>query len=390
MGLSGPVIKNVAADREDPSARRSGLVDLVRSFSILAVMALHLMYRHGPANQMNDLLDWIWFKFQYKGQLGVSVFFVVSGFLITRRLEKDAGGVCRPNLRMFYVKRVGRILPLLMVICILGWVVVNYANPSNMGVKDFFRLPVKCSSGVFWLSVAAFGMNWLNIFVNSDMGAQWALLWSLAIEEQFYFFYPMGIRLLESRRKLYLFLIFFVLMGHVGRELYFQFKPGYTLYAFTSFEGFEYIAMGCLLCLFTKDHWKFIGRHLRVFSILSSAGLGLMVFYYSRPFYKADYWGRVWGPTFFGVGLCLFLLAGLHWKWPNGRVVYWLGTPGRLSYGMYLWHPMVLFIFYSQWAKWNVFDCYILFVIFTGGAAFLSERWFEVPVNRWVRMHWEG
>jgi peptidoglycan/LPS O-acetylase OafA/YrhL len=38
----------------------------------------------------------------------------------------------------------------------------------------------------------------------------------------------------------------------------------------------------------------------------------------------------------------------------------------------------------------NALGAYFLFVTFTGGIAFFSERWFETPVNRWVRMHWGG
>ena len=372
------------------STTRLGIIDLVRSFSILAVLAHHLGLMFIVQGAGNPALGWLWYKGWAKGWLGVDLFFVVSGYLITRRIAGSGGGIFHPDLRGFYVRRAGRILPLLLMLCLVGaGAAYCWGSWAPQGAK-IFRLPGGGASlPLFGFAIAAFWMNWYQLFVNSDMGLHWGLLWSLAIEEQFYFFYPLSLRRLGGRRRTYLFLLFFILLAFLGRKATAGSFPRFGGYDYTSFAGFGYIAWGCLLYLASEEYKDFLARYRAFFSCLSVGGAGLVAAFYIRPQYKSDFFGITWGSTLVGAGLFLFLWGGLQWKWPNAHWARWVCFPGRLSYGMYLMHPLVLFLLWPCLARLSAFAALALFAASTTGLAYLSDRWFEKPMNRWVRKRWD-
>ena len=94
------------------------ILDLLRGFSILSVLAVHLqVLRPSPSN---PLLRSLWEHFSIPGFYGVTIFFVISGFLITRLIDQNLNGLFHPDIRGFYTRRAARILPLLGVIAIVG------------------------------------------------------------------------------------------------------------------------------------------------------------------------------------------------------------------------------------------------------------------------------
>ncbi|HET9870804.1 MAG TPA: acyltransferase family protein, partial [bacterium] len=93
------------------------VVDLARTLATLPVLALHLK----PSLPLpSPAFRWAWDHFQRDGGYGVTMFFVISGFLITRTLDLRPGGLFRSTWRGFYSRRAGRILPLFLVDILLG------------------------------------------------------------------------------------------------------------------------------------------------------------------------------------------------------------------------------------------------------------------------------
>ena len=103
---------------------------------------------------------------------------MVSGFLITRVLARGPGGLFQPDLRHFYVRRMGRILPLLFLFVLIGITILLYGQAHVPGAHLNPRYHG------FWFCIATFSFNWYEVAVNSQwFGLHWMVLWSLAVEE---------------------------------------------------------------------------------------------------------------------------------------------------------------------------------------------------------------
>src|SRR3954470_17107381 len=119
------------------------------------------------------------------GWLGVDMFFVLSGFLITSLLLAEHARGGRINLRRFYARRARRLLPALFLL-LAGLAVVARLAPGMAGFADFRGDGAAALAYIAnWHFIAA-GASYFDAFAPSPLRH----LWSLAIEEQFYFVWP--------------------------------------------------------------------------------------------------------------------------------------------------------------------------------------------------------
>lgn len=161
--------------------RHFGSLDGLRGLSILAVMLFHAAAPLG--------FDPPWVRL---GHMGVDLFFVISGFLITTLLLRDRDATGTVRLRRFYVRRALRIFPLYYVVIALYVVVVlatvRSSHPAE-AARFFANLP-------YFLTYTS---NW---FVHLEPGTRtiFYFAWSLAAEEQFYLVWPPLLALLRGLR----------------------------------------------------------------------------------------------------------------------------------------------------------------------------------------------
>ncbi|BBU54160.1 hypothetical protein KU6B_04250 [Mameliella alba] len=158
-------------------------IDGLRAVAVLSVLVYHLKISLG-----GELL----FK---GGFLGVDIFFVISGFLITRILIAEFERERRVSLAGFYLRRVRRIMPPLLLVMI-----------CSLPVAFFLLLPSEIERFAQSLMAALlFFSNFFWFFELKEYGAQSGLLqpflhtWSLSIEEQFYLFFPAVMALVLPR-----------------------------------------------------------------------------------------------------------------------------------------------------------------------------------------------
>jgi peptidoglycan/LPS O-acetylase OafA/YrhL len=154
--------------------RRIPQLDAVRGLAILVVM-LHNISPRYPLFHSNELFS--------NGWMGVDLFFVLSGMLITGILlsTKQAAG----HLKNFYVRRCLRIWPLYYSLLFFMFVVVRFLNPSE------YHVVVQTSSP--WWAFPLFLQNFL-LPISTNAAGPLAVTWSLAIEEQFYLVWPLVVR----------------------------------------------------------------------------------------------------------------------------------------------------------------------------------------------------
>lgn len=141
-------------------------------------------------------------RFFYTGELGVSFFFVLSGFLITYLLLKEVENNDKINLKAFYIRRILRIFPLYYLVVFFGFAIYPM-------LRQMAHLPVLDNGNpilyLFFLS------NFDTIWATTDRSNFIGILWSVAIEEQFYVFWALLLSFLPT--NFYKYLILSVILG---------------------------------------------------------------------------------------------------------------------------------------------------------------------------------
>ena len=173
-----------------------------------------------------------------RGYLGVDVFFVISGYLMALIISQDDF-----NLRTFYLKRIMRLLPAFYTVIALTFV-FSYLIMDKIQFYDFAQslvaVSLYSSNFLFWLEA--------NYF--SEVAALKPLLhtWSLAIEEQFYFFFPLLFLFILERRKL-IFLLCFLALCSMFLYLYLATEFPELVFYITIFRSWE-LLVGAGIALF--------------------------------------------------------------------------------------------------------------------------------------------
>ncbi|WP_436516316.1 acyltransferase family protein [Ekhidna sp. To15] len=307
----------------------------LRGISILMVVFSHLVY-----NNHLDIYDfdlrWINLMFRplYDGQLGVNIFFVISGFLITKILIQENETEGRISIRKFYTKRILRIFPayyfLLFSYFILQSLNLIYIDPKA------------------WLTAITY-----TEYFNHDLDILTGHAWTLSVEEHFYLLWPLAFtRSKKFQKKLAIFIIILVPLIRVFDHFYqISFIHHYSI-----FYRLDAIAFGCLVALYLKEiielvqpYWKYIFPvsliMLVTFRIgvvaLDRIGLGFLWI----PFGKTS-------GTLANLLISLILLYSVYgpqkswFKFLNSNI---LTNVGIYSYSIYLWQQFFLSNKYDYW-----------------------------------------
>lgn len=367
--------------------RRIVVIDLLRTLSIVAVLAVHI----GAAGVVvgSDAGTGVFHRFARNGSHGVTVFFVVSGFVITETILRWAPDPRHMSLRWFYAKRVGRLVPLAVVVLPLGAVVAVVAGESP-AQAFVLRDPSALFDGWFVASFPALSFNWLRIAHEPQsygFGLHWDVYWSLAIEEQFYLFFPLLLRWLGIGRRLVVALLGFVALGLAWRYAVATLYPDSVLWPLTSSPAaFDQLAIGVLACLASRA----IGARRAPWAAPAViVGLALASWTWAATDLAGPAAHRVWPQTAIAVGVAAVIVGGCRLRFLD-RVPMALTAPGQLSYGMYLLHGLVLF---ATWGvvrgsgPWPALAFYVLAVVAVAWPVF---RFFEQPANWWVRTRLGG
>lgn len=290
-------------------------IDGLRAVAVLSVVAFHAF----PS----------WIK---GGFVGVDVFFVISGYLISRIIMEnlDEG---RFSFREFYSRRIRRIFPALAVVLLashaLGWFVLLSDEYKQLG-KHIAGGAAFVSNLVLW------GES--GYFDNAAETKPLLHLWSLGVEEQFYIVFPV---LLYFSRKLKFSLPITVLAVFiVSFYLNLCGAEDSPIAAFYSPQTrFWELMGGCLLAWAMHHKVDFVGQAGRNFA--SAAGALLLVYGFFRIGKDLSFPGK-WAliPT---LGAALVIFAGQN-AWINknilsNRVLVWIGL---ISFPLYLWHWVLL------------------------------------------------
>ncbi len=282
------------------------------------------------------------------GWLGVDLFFVLSGFLITSILFKSVNAE-KPTtyFKKFYIRRALRIFPLYYLFLFAFLFLLPALGIFKNEVSEY-------QEDKFWFIFYA--QNWL--FTNNFPATSHCLnhFWSLAVEEQYYLFWPIIIILLRKPKYLLIFLIGFLIFlfgfrSYIWNAQYEGFN--YTnFYTFTRFDG---ICIGSIIAILSIQKKEFILRHTA--SIVAGLAALNFIFYFANSSGNLPYLAFIGYTTFAAMfGILVYELGYGNSNWLknifSGSALRLLG---RISYGLYMFHWPVhyflkdtLFSFFSN------------------------------------------
>jgi len=311
----------------EPISRMQGL-DGLRAFAVSAVIAYHLGFNLMPG-----------------GFLGVDLFFVLSGFLITGILLRQSEEHGYIDLAAFWIRRAKRLLPalFLMLACVLIW--LSIFAPDRIS-----PIRAEIPAAMFYYS------NWYLILHNVSYFEQFGPpspfghLWSLAIEEQFYLIWPilLGImlRFLKKGRIIIITAAAIIASAAAMMLIYVPGSDPSRVYYGTDTRVFA-ILLGALAAMLLSGKSFPTTLSLKGRLLLESAGLAglsvvVLMMLNINQYHSFTYQG---GLLLFSVAAACLVAVIAHPASYLGKI---LGTTplkwiGECSYGIYLWHfPVIL------------------------------------------------
>jgi len=272
------------------------------------------------------------------GYIGVDIFYVISGYLITGLLLRELERTGTISLRAFYLRRIKRLLPTSFFVLFVTGVVAWWLYPATMRAdlsKDIAAAGIYISNYLF----AFWQMDYQNLSAIPPVVIHY---WSLAVEEQFYLFWPFIIYALfkrGGRKSVGLGIAAISLISFLLSLYQTSVAPIWAFYSLPT-RAWE-LGIGALL-LYIPSRIKFSQNYLWI--ALALFIYGVANFRDNTPFPGTA--------ALVPVLATAIAIAAVH-SWPrilntigNHRVVQWLG---EISYPLYLWHwpilviPMVFF-----------------------------------------------
>jgi len=303
------------------------------------------------------------------GFIGVDIFYVISGYLITGLILREIESTGRLDLPTFYQRRIKRLLPtsvfVLFVTAIVGFFVLPVITRDALG-RDLFAAATYISNYLFaW---------WENDYQNLDATpSPFIHYWSLAVEEQFYVIWPIFLLFLSRYGKRAIFwgiavTTFLSLLLSIYQT---QTSPIWAFYSLPT-RAWE-LGFGALLLFVPENFWK--NRFIPWFGVI---GIAIASFRFDE------------NTAFPGVNALLpvvstAVLIGSIAIWPrafndlsNNRVAQWLGA---ISYPLYLWHWPALVLPSSALGRPLRIRERLFCIVLTIVLAHFTSKYIEQPIR---------
>ncbi|TGL90218.1 acyltransferase [Leptospira congkakensis] len=340
-------------------------LDGLRAIAIIAVILNHIKQGLFP-----------------NGYLGVDMFFVLSGFVITKSLLEKEKMEFFPFLKNFWIRRSKRLFPALFVV-VATTVLVTFlfssyeSHHTNMTIETGLFSII----GVGNLYLASTATDYFS--TTAELNA-FTHTWSLGVEEQFYLLFPILFWILvEKTKKKKIFILLLVLLTILSLLFFlkhFYKNPIRSFYYVHS--RFWELSIGSLIFLFSHQSETLSERGKKIISNLSYILLpilisALLVFLFDSKYPKLP-------EKYYNLVVVCFTAGALFFSNSKSSIINLLQWKpitflGLLSYSLYLWHwPVITFFRWTFGVKNNLIPI-ILIVCFS--FAYISYRYIETPLR---------
>jgi peptidoglycan/LPS O-acetylase OafA/YrhL len=334
-------------------------IDMLRGVSIVMVMLLHysLAYRL----HASPLSEWISVPtlrtIFFNGNYGVSVFFVISGFLITTNIVRRYGSLAGTDVVHFYKLRFFRLYP--SVVLALGIITVlglagfsNFANANKH--EDFgsgFFVIGNLSVLTFWHNILMERVGYFNYAMN--------IYWSLSVEEVFYLLYPLVLVVARRRWQLVLLGVAALVVGPAYRWVH---SDDELFFMYGNLACVDMLVFGCAAAVAAN----LVTWTAPVRRVLATLSFLAMVWVYMQGIGGNE----AFGATLLGVAAAVFLVAVS--RLPAGGAVRRLGL-------------MVDLVPRAAMAPERKLPMLALFFALSAVLAWAVARFYGDPINRRLR-----
>ena len=329
----------------------------LRAFSIILVILSHLLIVESFPGDIKILL-----RPFANGEIGVRIFFVISGFLITWLLLKERERTGKINLRKFYLRRLLRIFPVfyfyLFVVWLSGKILGNEVEPGILFV-----------STVYLQNFSFAGSHWLI-----------AHSWSLAVEEHFYLFWPLVVYWLKPN-KIKIAIVVLIVVAFLTRLI--LVKNDLETFYFT-LSRMDELAVGALLAVLEiegklkpSNANKFIWLFLAL--MIPTIILWILATGQSLPAIQVSKYALLAFSYFSLIG---FIISA-NQNHPILKPLNIFTYTGKISYGLYVYHPLCFFLI-NYYFKIN--SVLILFIISFGFSYLLATASFYLFENKFLKL----
>ncbi|MFT5249449.1 MAG: peptidoglycan/LPS O-acetylase OafA/YrhL [bacterium] len=336
-------------------------LDGLRAIAVLLVIVSHFN------------TDWV------NGGLGVMIFFVLSGFLITWLLLKESDKKGTVSLKNFYIRRALRIFPAYYLFCFAGILIYIYR-----GHELIFS---EVMSALFYYSNYYYGIP-----IGEADSSLFGHTWSLAVEEQFYLLWPfVFVFAKQNTKRLFYISIAIIAIIWVYRALLvigFDVRQEYLYRAFDT--RFDHLMIGCFMAIGLK-----IAKLNRLIIILTKHSwyplITLFMLFGNQFFHSSYMYTFTLAYMIEPILIVCFLIQCIYftdvsiWKLLENPIVIFLGS---ISYPLYLWQQLTI-----HTAKTMSSDLPVLLqllfaifvtVIFASASYFLVEKQFLKLKHKWI------
>jgi peptidoglycan/LPS O-acetylase OafA/YrhL len=341
-------------------------LDGLRGISILIVYIHHLYSPLMPA-----------------GFLGVDIFFVLSGFLITSLLVEEWNRKGSISLKDFYIRRALRLMPAVFLLILITGALALVVLDKSTASETY--------QGI-WLTLS-YVSNWLYAFGYFSVENPLGITWSLAIEEQFYITWPLllslTLRFKLRRRWILCILALIIAIIPLHRKMLLEQGANILRLYYASDTHADGLLIGCLVGLLVS--WDLLPHNKRCGIWMKFlAALGIIFFGYSvsLPSWMNSLLYVCVGFTLVSLSVALSLIVMILSP-PKFALLVLKFTPlvwiGRISYGLYLWHWPVRWFIYQRKALPASTEQLVTAVVLSLLLPTLSYHFVEKPFLRWKK-----
>ncbi|MEY8348948.1 acyltransferase family protein [Bacillus cereus] len=344
-------------------------LDSLRGLAILGVILYHINFNWMPG-----------------GFLGVTVFFVLSGYLITDILAIEWKRNKRIDLKNFWIRRARRLLPgmLVMLVIVIAWVTIFHNSLLGKMRGDSL-------AALFYFSNWWYIYHKLSYFESFNQISPLTHFWSLAVEEQFYVVWPFIIGLafyfIKKKSRIILFILLGAMMSALAMAILYE--PGADpsrIYYGTDTRAFSLLIGAALALIWPSSRLanKIIPKARLVLDVVGGIALIiiLVMFWKTNQYEPFLYRG---GMVLLSIATALLVANLAH---PASRIAQFLRFRplrwmGVRSYGLYLWHyPIITLttpkINAGEFSLTRALCQFLLIII----AAQISWKFIEDPIRR--------
>jgi peptidoglycan/LPS O-acetylase OafA/YrhL len=356
------------------SQQRDQLIDVLRGIAIILVLILHfhLSYPLLENNEWNV-------NFIMNGNLGVTIFFVISGYLISSNAIKRYGDLALINMKNFYFLRCARIIPPLgIALALISLFYFLNLKPftNSVYLKDIDNpsLVLTILSVItFWHNIMMQHYGYFNYAIN--------IYWSLSVEEFFYMVFPLVCLCIKKSKFIIYLLLIFVILSPIYRFLN---RKDEIIFMYSYLACFDSIALGILVALFKNNKISLPNKKLfRLF------GFCLMAYVY---FLLGIHGFEAISFSLMALSAALVILSSDKRHFKTNILTRVFVFLGRISYELYLFHIIILGLIRSIVKPMTLsfsftIMLFFIFIFFSILFSYFIEKYYSEPINKFCKKY---